>query len=490
MLSERHDAPFITFWLKDWIRRCSATIPNEAVSDLGRALLLAMAEAFNRMSLKEYIDVIFKWATQGHKEPKPVNTFIRVDVAHEMAAAARWECIKALRHPAIKNFYLRTIALMIDCQTVPDFEYVFRLTCVVALHQNVNDSVILRGKEISVLQARKLLEDLMLEREDTISKLETSTGGIEFEEEVEKTLNVIDENNKHLSLTHEWIRTLIEGSSPRNQQSNRCNDVNGFYFAEFLSPLERFGKEFPVLTAACLPGKQAHASSAYQERYFAEMRNKIFEGISLPCSPVRFLKEHLDDLLSGCNEIAAKLKHFTHQKTQSLFHVPTENEYEPVSKRPALRSLDPEADSISEETASASTTIGDKSSALHLPGSDTCLPVQNSTPVPLKCSESLTQNPRSTLGLANKNSDIRSPLLYNRASNVDDSDFISDEMWRGLCNDDSFVKNFIEFEKQEEWKEFENTDLADAFTLGSDITGKFHRDASSVNQKKIETSYP
>jgi len=90
MLSEKHDAVFITFWLQEWIRACEATIPDEAVADLGRALLLAMCEAFNRMTLKEYVDVLFKWATkEKHKTPRPFNTLIKADVAHQMAAVAR-----------------------------------------------------------------------------------------------------------------------------------------------------------------------------------------------------------------------------------------------------------------------------------------------------------------------------------------------------------------------------------------------------------------
>lgn len=90
MLSEKHDAVFITFWLQEWIRACGATILDEAMSDLGRALLLAMCEAFNRMTLKEYIDVLFKWATKDkHKVPRPFNTLIRADVAHQMAAVAK-----------------------------------------------------------------------------------------------------------------------------------------------------------------------------------------------------------------------------------------------------------------------------------------------------------------------------------------------------------------------------------------------------------------
>lgn len=66
-MSEKHDAVSITFWLQEWIRACEATIPDEAIADLGRALLLAMCEALNRMTLKEYVDILFKWTTKNRQ---------------------------------------------------------------------------------------------------------------------------------------------------------------------------------------------------------------------------------------------------------------------------------------------------------------------------------------------------------------------------------------------------------------------------------------
>lgn len=318
MLPEKHDVAFITFWLQEWIRACEATISDEAMADLGRALLLAMCEAFNRMTLKEY--VLFKWATKdGHKTPRPFNTLIRADVAHQMAAVTRWKCIKDLRHPVVKGFYLRTVALMIDCQTMQEFEYIFRLTRIVALHPDQDESIMVSEKQVSVLEARRFLEKYIAERGQIIKKLETSRENIEIDEEVENTLNLVEEkNDKNLTVTHQWIKNLISMSTPSDQQKTECKTVNDFYFPEFIRSLEQIAKEFPIWTAAALPGKQTHASTASQEGYFAELRNKIFEYIPLPCSANRFLKEHVNDLHSGTNEVAAKLKHFNHNHRQPV----------------------------------------------------------------------------------------------------------------------------------------------------------------------------
>lgn len=70
-------------------------------------------------------------------------------------------------------------------------------------------------------------------------------------------------------------------STPVDQQKMECKAVNGFYFPEFIHSLERIAKEFPIWTAAALAGKKTHASTVWQEGYFAELKTKIFEGISL-----------------------------------------------------------------------------------------------------------------------------------------------------------------------------------------------------------------
>lgn len=240
-----------------------------------------MCEAFNRMTLKKYIDVLFKWATKdGHKTPRPFNTLIRADVAHQMAAVARWKCIKDLRHLVVKGFYLRTIALMIDCQTVQEFEHVFQLTSIVALHSDQDESIIVSGKQISVFEARRLLEEYMAKRGQIIEKLETSVENVDIDKEVENTLNSVKEKDKNLTVTHQWIKRLISISTPSDQQKMECKAVNDFYFPEFIQSLERIAKKFPIWTAAAFPGKQMHASTASQEGYFAEMKKIIFEGIT------------------------------------------------------------------------------------------------------------------------------------------------------------------------------------------------------------------
>ncbi|XP_024868054.1 uncharacterized protein LOC112452189 [Temnothorax curvispinosus] len=83
---------------------------------------------------------------------------------------------------------------------------------------------------------------------------------------------------------------------------------------DFVKELTRIAKEFPLWTAAAIPVAGKHASTAHQEGYFAILRERVFEHIRLPCLGNRFVLEHLHSLKSGSNLLAAKLKHFNHQR--------------------------------------------------------------------------------------------------------------------------------------------------------------------------------
>lgn len=160
---------------------------------------------------------------------------------------------------------------MIDCQSVQEFEQVFRLICIVVLHSDQDESIMISGKQMSVFEARRLLEEYMAERGQIIETLETSRENVEIDEEVENTLNSMSvEDDKNSTITHQWIKSLISMFTPSDQQKMECKVVNGFYFPEFIRSLERIAKEFPIWTVTALPGKQTHASTAFQEGYFAE----------------------------------------------------------------------------------------------------------------------------------------------------------------------------------------------------------------------------
>jgi len=112
--------------------------PKQVVCDFSRALLCGISLAFNNQTIKSYVNDSFNAILRPVVRKRP-DTVIRVDVAHLIAAVCHWNCWKSVRHISIKEFYVRCIALMVECITFSDFQKIFYLTCIVALqtHQDV-----------------------------------------------------------------------------------------------------------------------------------------------------------------------------------------------------------------------------------------------------------------------------------------------------------------------------------------------------------------
>jgi hypothetical protein len=164
LLTESQETDVFWWWLNHW-QKLGAPKPTFAVCDSSRALLNGISLSFNHQTIKTYIETCFLYAirsTEYYYRP-PVNTYIRLDVAHLMAMIRRWKCIKNMRHTVVRQFFFYCVALMCDCQTIDEFRDVFSLTCTVALHA-FQDSKIQIIRNGTVNDARKKLETYIANR--------------------------------------------------------------------------------------------------------------------------------------------------------------------------------------------------------------------------------------------------------------------------------------------------------------------------------------
>lgn len=92
--------------------------------------------------------------------PRPFASFIRIDVAHLVHAVSLWKCFQNVSHPEVKEFYIRCVTLMVDCQDFHQLEKVFSLTCTVCIHKynGMSDDI---GRIDSAETARTRLESFM-----------------------------------------------------------------------------------------------------------------------------------------------------------------------------------------------------------------------------------------------------------------------------------------------------------------------------------------
>lgn len=113
MVSERHEANFIHFWLTEWLRLAGG-VPKEFISDMSFALLNAAARAFgNHSSLSTYLDTLFKCITSDDMSTNLVPTsFVRIDFNHLMKNVASSPSINGVR-PKVKEFYMRCVTELV-----------------------------------------------------------------------------------------------------------------------------------------------------------------------------------------------------------------------------------------------------------------------------------------------------------------------------------------------------------------------------------------
>lgn len=111
MLSEVHNANFIGFWLKEFLR-LGGSIPNKFVVDMSKALLNAAVNAFtSHLNLKSYISALFSKCLDNRKLTP--ECFIRIDIAHLMKAVASCKHF-VTKKPKVRETYIRCIGLIVQ----------------------------------------------------------------------------------------------------------------------------------------------------------------------------------------------------------------------------------------------------------------------------------------------------------------------------------------------------------------------------------------
>lgn len=244
MLSEQHDSEFIEFWLKRWIK-AGAPKPKVAVCDYSRALLSALSLAFNNQTVKAYISYCFSHILKPTFQisEKPA-TSIRVDVAHLIHLICRWKCFKGLRHPSIKEFFVRCVALMVECTSLSVFEEILILTCVVGL-QTHEDAQLGIAEVNTAREARKKLENYI------------AIWGVNIDIGTENPTNdraednpeifKLDDLNEPDSCKDDNIIGWIEQRVSRAAETRIAGqELNLFYLPDFIKNISRLCREFPV----------------------------------------------------------------------------------------------------------------------------------------------------------------------------------------------------------------------------------------------------
>ena len=303
MLSEKHDANIIHYWIKEW-QRSGALKPDIVVCDMSLALLSAAAKAFTQYStLNDYLAQCFKLLFQEAEQNIDIpKTFIRCDVAHFIKLVSRWESLRG-QIKRNRQFYLRVMAQAVQADNIDRLKQIIYATVTIALSETEgNDGL---GNPVPCEICKSFLKNLIgggnLQAEKVNLLLE------------ENSSNVIQENSKKLRKKKketflEWVKNLIKKS--KNQIDNNYGDRgNQQYLPKIIDDFVKICKFIPLWTGIMLPffGKGGKTvSSTCVESSFNNLKNRIFSAEELPARVDDFILKHI-------KAIDGSLKLLTHE---------------------------------------------------------------------------------------------------------------------------------------------------------------------------------
>lgn len=319
MLSEKHDANIMQYWMSEWLRS-GGTIPREVVTDFSFALLNAVTRAFNNCSLSYYIKICLKTLNceQNTKDILPI-CFIRLDIAHVIKMITRWQCFHG-KAPRIKDFYMRCIGFLTTVETKSQFENILYAILIVALSECNDKDTECANKQEFLLQ---IIRDFAIDETENCNNKDTDFNDYYLLDEVDTGLK--DGNLPNFG----YLRINAENSAIKARSGQH---PNAYYCPEFITPFLRFSVYYILWTNVITQiNKSKHyvATSARSEAYFNDIKNIMLSDEGKPLRVDKFVIKHIRAIKSICKIERAALnnRNTIHNsklmETDQLKHTPS-----------------------------------------------------------------------------------------------------------------------------------------------------------------------
>lgn len=132
LLSERHDANFLTFWLREFVR-VGGNVPKVFTSDMSLALLNAAAIGFaNYSNIEEYVNDLFGFHIgEWHEKKIAPDCFIRIDIAHFIKNIASCNALHNVRRK-VKELFTRSVAEIVLETNFNNIQIIMKAILIVA----------------------------------------------------------------------------------------------------------------------------------------------------------------------------------------------------------------------------------------------------------------------------------------------------------------------------------------------------------------------
>lgn len=295
MLSERHDSNSICHWLTEWSRN-NIKAPRLVVTDQSLALMIAVVKAFTQFStLSKYLSVCSSLILKETVE-LPI-CMLRNDINHVMHLISTWAEIKSCNY-RIKNFYLRSIGLVVSSTEFEDIKNLLKNIFTVALSEEcgLNSYGIPNPCHVSKNYLKERISTHILKNNEDLFK--------NNEEEDHINDNEIDAHfiSEDITLNNifQELQSIYE-ICLKNCQDKRSHgdDLNAHYNKDISKKLLNFCKLLPCWSAVMIPffkyGNIIESSST-SESMFNDLKNRIFQHKTLPLRLDEFVQDHISSI--------------------------------------------------------------------------------------------------------------------------------------------------------------------------------------------------
>ncbi|MDH3003855.1 MAG: hypothetical protein NHF97_00045 [Flavobacteriia bacterium] len=236
MLSERHHANAIQFWLSEWIR-LGAKPPDEFCCDYSFALLHAAVKAFSGLlDVYIYIDSCYQALISNTALPK---CFIRIDVAHFIQSVCRWKEL----HPSkvkrkVRQFYIRGVGQLLLCTSLSEAKSILKALIITASSETEGFSNLI--PTLCEREKKQLLQKFSRGIEhDPLNKI--------ININADKDVEDVDDDGEDALRTEGSFARFVDSIFEEAAESLSINEIgdrdNLMHLPSILNPLKRIGKQ-------------------------------------------------------------------------------------------------------------------------------------------------------------------------------------------------------------------------------------------------------
>ncbi|XP_031355882.1 uncharacterized protein LOC116180164 [Photinus pyralis] len=260
MLSARHNAVAIQYWMMEFIR-LGAAVPKEVVTDDSGALVSAVCRAFAKMpDTESYINKCFQFLQGEISQSDMPACYVRLDVAHILKAVGGWKELDKNRTPRlVRRFYLKGVGLLVDTCTIEAAAEIMKAILTVALSEREGVSV-LTGENTPSDEKKMFLKNTYRTAglPETFNAIEEILGTTDpYQSEYDASIReetrpispllIDDANVEDMAATGKaWVKDIESASRDLVQQSADGDRDNMMFLPRVVKPLLHLFSRFPL----------------------------------------------------------------------------------------------------------------------------------------------------------------------------------------------------------------------------------------------------